>query len=366
MSHLKLGIVGGLGVMASPMARHWKVDGPARVLRVHDRGGKGANREKSREQWREHGASFVSSYEDLVGHGELDGIIVCAGKNGDDLNILSSLAKAIVAVGSRPFICHMSTVSTGFAESANRFLSAKGIEYANYPLTGGALGAERGTMLILGSGSQPLFERLEPALKCIGNPRFFGTRPSAGAEVKFMGHLMVFNGLMGIGLAVAVHSEAFQQGHLGGPDQSGFFEFLNGGAGGTRQWEIVLKFAVQDNNWTSGFSVKYGAVDAIYTAALCADLGLPSISVDAVVNVALGFSFVINEVSDEGATQTLAREMLKSRASDLDRFVLKHSAPRGDVRGSIEKCILSLPERLRAVVKLDVGEKDFWGGIIDD
>ena len=39
---LPLAYVGGLGLMAGPAGTHLKPDGPAKVLRVHDRGTPGA------------------------------------------------------------------------------------------------------------------------------------------------------------------------------------------------------------------------------------------------------------------------------------------------------------------------------------
>jgi hypothetical protein len=34
-----------------------------------------------------HGADIVHDYETLVGNGDYDGVVICAGKNGDDCNI---------------------------------------------------------------------------------------------------------------------------------------------------------------------------------------------------------------------------------------------------------------------------------------
>ena len=48
--HQRVAVIGGLGLMASPMARHWKREGPVRVLRVHDRGNPGKRRDLCREE----------------------------------------------------------------------------------------------------------------------------------------------------------------------------------------------------------------------------------------------------------------------------------------------------------------------------
>jgi 3-hydroxyisobutyrate dehydrogenase len=357
---LKLGIVGGLGLMSSPMAKHWKPGGPAKTVRVHDRGNPGSRRDACRKAWLEHGAKLVPTLQALVGEGDLDGVFVCCGKNGDDLPIISSITELLSKhPGKARFICHMSTVSVGFAESAYRFCREKGIDYVNYPLTGSAAGAEAATMLILASGELSVFERLAPALSLLGTPKHFGNDVAAGAEVKLMGHLMVFNGLFGISSAAALHTECLNDGKLGGPEQTAFFDFLNSGAGGTRQWEVILRRGISDAVWDAPFSIKYAVVDAIYLAQLCLDKGISTLIVEHVINIALAFSYVLNYIDAEYATHAIVREMVSGRREAFDRFILQHAAPRGDAKLFLDQCIRSLPEGIRNKVALDIDLTSF-------
>jgi 3-hydroxyisobutyrate dehydrogenase len=357
---LKVGVVGGLGVMSSPMAKHWMQAGPIQVLRVHDRGNSGARRDRCRQLWKEHGASLVPTLPELVGQGELDGVFVCCGKNGDDLTIIAQLTELLSTNAREPkFICHMSTVSVSFVEIAYEFCRKRQVRYVNYPLTGSAAGAEAGTMLILASGDLALYQELVPALSLLGTPKHFGTSLAAGAEVKFMGHLMVFNGLFGICSAAAVHAECLNDGKVGGPEQTAFFDFLNSGAGGTRQWDVILSNGIRDNVWKAPFLIKYAAVDAIYVAQLCIDKGVSNLIVEHVINAALAFSYILNDIGDDLATHAIVREMVATRSEALDRFLLEHSRLRGNTKASLEKCILSLPVRIRQSVALDVNLTDF-------
>ena len=59
---LRLAYVGGLGLMAGPAGTHLKSEGPAQVLRVHDRGTPGQQRDAFREGWRQHGAELVGTF----------------------------------------------------------------------------------------------------------------------------------------------------------------------------------------------------------------------------------------------------------------------------------------------------------------
>ncbi|MES9964758.1 MAG: hypothetical protein ABW116_14605, partial [Candidatus Sedimenticola sp. 20ELBAFRAG] len=67
---LKLVYIGGLGMMAGPGGIHLSPAGPAQVMRFHDRGKAGEERDKFRTAWRNHGAQPVASFDELIGDGE--------------------------------------------------------------------------------------------------------------------------------------------------------------------------------------------------------------------------------------------------------------------------------------------------------
>jgi 3-hydroxyisobutyrate dehydrogenase-like beta-hydroxyacid dehydrogenase len=258
----------------------------------------------------------------------------------------------------RPFILHLSTVSAGFAQAAYDFLSAEDIDYVNYPLTGGPLGAENANMLILASGSESIYSRLEPTLQTIGNPKYFGSSVTAGAEVKLMGQLMVFNGLLGICSAAALKSECFQE-ELSGTEQAEFFDFLNGGAGGTRQWDVALSKGVRDDIWDQGFMTHHAVVDAIYAAKLCRERGLPALAVIPMVATALAFAYLLNKYDGVPlATHAIVREMIQKNASELDDFTTRHISYT-DVDTSIQNSIAVLPQRVKDSVMLEINKDNF-------
>ena len=356
---MKLVGIGGMGLMLSPSAKHLKPGRAAHFLRIHDRGTKDDRRDNCRQAWKDHGADLVDDYETLVGDGDYDGVVICAGKNGDDCDIFRSLVPNMLQnKKGQPFILHLSTVSAGFAQSAYDFLNAEGIDYVNYPLTGGPLGAENANMLILASGNESIYSRLEPTLQTIGNPKYFGSSVTAGAEVKLMGQLMVFNGLVGICSAAALKSECFQE-ELSGSEQAEFFDFLNGGAGGTRQWDVAISKGVRDNTWDQGFMTHHAVVDAIYAAKLCRERGLPALAVVPMVATALAFAYLLNKY--EGAplaTHAIVREMIKENSSGLDHF-LNHNLSYSDVDASINNCIAALPQRVQDSVLLDIDKNNF-------
>ncbi|MFN0060915.1 MAG: NAD(P)-binding domain-containing protein [Myxococcaceae bacterium] len=246
------------------------------------------------------------------------------------------------------FVCHLSTVSNRFAHEATRYCESLGVDYVNYPLTGGPAGAEKATMLILCGGAQAVFERLRPALALLGRPQFFGPRVDAGADVKFIGHLMVFNGLVGVASAVALHSECFREGQVGGAAQAEFFDFLNQGAGGTRQWDVGAARGIRDGIWDSGFPARYALVDAIYTAERCLDAGVSRFAVDAVLRVARGLARLVALRGSDIATHGLARELV----SNGGLAAVKEG-------GTLDEVVAELEPSVRAQVHLNASAEAF-------
>ena len=119
---LQLAYVGGLGLMAGPAGTS-ATDGPARVLRVHDRGNPGRREMPFARPGKPTALSWCCTFDALIGDGQLDGVVVCAGKNGDDVRIIAELACLLQARCSTPaFIMHMSTVSAGFTIAAHAFV----------------------------------------------------------------------------------------------------------------------------------------------------------------------------------------------------------------------------------------------------
>ena len=356
---LQVGVIGGLGLMASPMAKHWKDKDDIKVLRVHDRGTLGLQKDQCRRVWQESGAVLVSTFEDLVGKDKLDGIFICAGKNGDDLPIIASIASSLAKASPGAFICHLSTVSSSFVKAAYEFCSSKHIHYVNYPLTGGPIGAENASMLILAGGDYVMYEKLAPVLSYIGRPKYFGSGITSGTEAKLMGHLMVFNGLIGICSAAAIYSTSFNNGIVGGEAQVAFLEFLNQGAGGTRQWEVALSSGLRDDIWHTGFPIKYAIIDAIYAIQMCMEYKVSWLVIQPIVNVALAFSYLMHKVDSNLATHAVVREMIGEHALLLNQFIMQYSAPVGKAKIALAKCIESLPENMREVVALNIYAKDF-------
>lgn len=351
---LKLIAIGGLGSMLGPSAEHVSRQGVARYVRALDRGTRSARHDRFRDSWRQQGAQLVSNVSDLVGDGDFDGIVICAGKNGDDAQILREL---IPRLKQRPsdqpyFILHLSTVSCAFVEAAYSFCQQHGIDYVNYPLTGGANRAADGSMLILASGNPSLYQRVLPMLEAMGQPKYFGTNPADSAAVKLIGHVLVFHGLLGISLAVGLQRVLFSA-DQSKSDPVAFFDVLNQGAGGTKQWDFPIRYALDQQAWGQGFLLHHAIIDALYTADLLRSKKLPKTLILPLLEIVLGFIYCLNQYPNETlATQVLARVLGTATDTQLDAFIQQHLTL--DMDQCFANCVAALPPSLRASLLIDV------------
>ncbi|MBM93538.1 MAG: hypothetical protein CMF51_02155 [Legionellales bacterium] len=300
---LKLAAIGALGHMLSPAALHLSQAQPcpAQVVTVLDRGRQHPIKAERRAQWVAQGARCVDTVDDLLEPSALDGLVICAGKNGDDLPLIQHALKCLPQ-GS--FILHCSTISPRCALKAYDLCTQADIEYVNWPLTGGPKGAQSQTMLILASGQPELYKRLQPLLVCLGQPHYFGDAPDKAAQIKLMNHTLVFSNLMGWCTATTCYPKIFNQPLS---DSIDFFDHLNQGAGGSKQWELAIRSGLADQRWSTGFMVNHAVIDALYTTQLLIDLNCAMFQVWPVLMTASALALLIEHYGIDWGTHQLVQ-----------------------------------------------------------
>jgi 3-hydroxyisobutyrate dehydrogenase len=123
---------------------------------------------------------------------------------------------------------------------------------------------------------------------------------------------------------------------------------------------VALSKGVKDADWHSGFMVHHAVVDAIYAAKLAQEKGLPRLSIQPMINIALAFSFLLQKFPDAPvATHAVAREMVASTAQALDAFMTVNGAYAPDIDTCLASAIASLPPAVQQTVLLDVSVSNF-------
>ena len=354
MNTLHIAYIGGFGLMAAPSARHLKNNKQIRVTAVHDRGTQSERHEVTRELWKEAGATLCSTLEETINKDEVDFLFVCCGKNGDDQSIIREAVSHLSKQTARtPCIIHASTVSAKFTREAKRFANAQNVSYVNYPLTGGPKGAEAASMLLLCSGPKEIYQKALPFLSQIGDPKFFSTQTESGAEVKLIGQLMVFNNLLGLSSAVALQSECLEDGAIGNQSQVDFFEFLNNGAGGSRQWPVAMQAGVALDIWDSGFLIKHALVDALYAAELLLERKLGLVPTLPIFLAALSFLYTYKKQKNL-ATHAIVKELLACEREAFDTFVAPFVFGKKSAEEIMDGIVENLPQELTCSLALDI------------
>jgi len=356
---LKLVGIGGLGTMLSPSAKHLQDHSTAKYIRILDRGGMNDIKKQRRHDWTEHGAQLVSHFRDLIGDGDFDGIVVCAGKNGDDYEIFIQLISLLKQNTSdhNYFILHLSTVSCDFVKATYEYCHRHNIDYANYPLTGGAKGAETARMLILCSGDIKLYEKTKNMLEKIGVPKYFNSDISYAAAVKLIGHVMVFHGLLGISLASALYKNITDIKNINlnqeQQNQIEFFDFLNSGAGGTKQWDVALRHSLSTHNWQTGFSIRYAVIDILYTIRLLLEKNIPGLLILPLLEITLLFIYILKNNADKNLAAQAVEQLIANTPHELiDQFLTKNLSL--DIHHCLQTCINLLPSDLKKILMLEV------------
>ena len=188
------------------------------------------------------------------------GIVVSFVVNAEQTDSVLFGAGALLEgwAGSAPVFIACSTMAPAYVTALGARLKASGVALLDAPVTGGAVGAERGRLTIMAAGSTATFERAKPVLAAFGSRIFhLGDRCGAGAQMKVINQL-----LCGVHLAAAGEAMAMAKRQGLPPDLT--LEILAGGAGSS--WML------QDRGprMVSGdFSVPRSAVDIFVK-----DLGL--------------------------------------------------------------------------------------------
>ncbi|MCX7945764.1 MAG: NAD(P)-dependent oxidoreductase [Hydrogenophilus sp.] len=213
---LRVGFV-GLGLMGRPMALN--------VLRAGFEVLVWARRPEACEPLVEAGAKAVKSLRAL---GEECGVTVSVVSDGAAVAEVT-LGEDGIAAGAQPGHVHvdMSTISPEEARAIGRALAARGVEFVDAPVSGGVVGAERGSLTIMVGGREEVVTRVQPILAAMGERITYVGPAGAGQVAKACNQVLT-------GVTVVAVAEALNLARAAGVDPERVREALLGGAAYSR------------------------------------------------------------------------------------------------------------------------------------
>ncbi len=120
----------------------------------------------------------------------------------------------------------LSTSTPELIRAIGREFQAHGVDVLDAPVSGGASGAEKGTLAVWVGGDEPIYQRVEPLLKTIGDKLLYCGPLGSGLVCKLC------NNLISVGL-IAFLPEVFTAGVKAGVSGKTLFDAICSGSGDT-------------------------------------------------------------------------------------------------------------------------------------
>ncbi|MBI3328069.1 MAG: NAD(P)-dependent oxidoreductase [Nitrospinae bacterium] len=168
----RIGLI-GVGAMGGPMGQNLLRAGHALLIYSRTRA------RPEVEQLVKAGATYVLTPAD-IGRGAA--VVITMVGNADDAkevthDVLSTLARGGLIIG-------METIDPATRRLLDDEARGKGVEYLDAPVSGGTIGAEKGTLTIMVGSTKEAFERARPVLSALGTNIYHCGPIGAGAVAK--------------------------------------------------------------------------------------------------------------------------------------------------------------------------------------
>jgi len=258
MSNAVYGFV-GLGKMGHPMSRRCLDAG--RTLVVHDVHAPAVAALVA------HGARAAGSLRDLADQAETVFLSLPNPQAVHDV----LLGEGGIAGGSAVRrVIDLSTIGPRMAVEVARGLAAKGIVYADAPVSGGVSGATNGTLAVMVSCADDSYDAVIDAMKIFGKIFRAGDGPGQAQTLKLA------NNLLSVG-ALALTSEVMVMGVKAGLSPQVMLDAINAGSGRNSATQDKFPRAVLPGTFDFGFETGLAYKDV----RLCVDeaetLGVPMV-----------------------------------------------------------------------------------------
>ena len=254
----KIGFI-GTGVMGGRMCRNLATKGDVPVIAFDLDSGKVAALDNA-------GVEAAPSIEALVAVSDL--IVMCVPGEPQVRAVLFEPGGVLEHVRAGQTVVDMTTATADVAREAAEKLAAKSADYADAPIARGVSSAEDGTLSIMVGGSKEVFERIKPAMSCMGTEITHCGGVGTGMVMKLMNNFIVFMNTSALAEALLIGTRAGVDGEL-------LFETLSRGSADSF---VLRKHGVQymakEEFPDDVFPVTYSLKDLSYALRLAEETGV--------------------------------------------------------------------------------------------
>ncbi len=231
-----VGII-GLGLMGKPMCLNLLKKGFS--VYAHNRS------EAKRIEAEQAGARVPGSASEVAENSDV--LITMLPDTPDVENVLLGEGRALGAMRPGSTLIDMSTISPAFTRQLARRCAEKGIDVLDAPVTGGDLGAIKGSLSIMVGGEREVLERCRPVLEALGD-KITHVGPSGSGQV-----VKLVNQIIGVGNTLAM-AEGLLFARRAGVDPETALRAIEDGAAGS--WMLTHRGPqILADDWKPGFTV---------------------------------------------------------------------------------------------------------------
>lgn len=248
---MKIGFV-GLGVMGGPMAMHLFDAGHDLVV---------WNRSiERRAHFHERRVAVAENLSDLK---SCNLIFICVTRSEDVSEVVSQLLDAGLTQPT-VFVDH-STIDVETTKSLHAKVENAGHFFIDAPITGGSVGAQKGSLTIFCGGKLEVFDKIKFYLRAYAKTAQLVGPAGSGQLTKVANQIAVGGALIALCESLAFAQKA-------GLDLSVTRELLSGGAAGSWAFEHYGP-RILNHDWTPGFSVDNQLKDFEYCQQAASEYG---------------------------------------------------------------------------------------------
>jgi 2-hydroxy-3-oxopropionate reductase len=256
MTDPQLGFI-GVGVMGRPMARRLLQHGHSLVIYDKD--------QAALDELAALGARIAESVREVADNAE---IIFTSLPSPAIFKAVALGADGIIEGRAVRTLVDLSTVGSRAEQEVAAGLAAKGIDTVDAPVSGGAAGANSGSLALMVAGNPAAVERVRSLFDVFGKVFIVGEQPGQGQLLKLLNNMLSTT-------AFAITSEAYAAGIKGGLDPQVMMEVINAGSG--KNGATLDKFPkhVLPGSYDFGFPVSSVCKDIGLAVEECQALGVP-------------------------------------------------------------------------------------------
>ena len=284
----KIGFV-GVGIMGKPMVRNLMKAGFD--VTVYAR-----NREKVEDVVSE-GAVFCETLAELASGVEV--LITMVGFPADVEDVYFGEGKILESANAGTYLIDMTTTSPSLDKRIHEEGKKRGLHVLDAPVTGGDVGAVKGTLSILAGGERADFDACMPVFEALGtNINYMGPSGS-GQHAKMANQIVIAGTISGI-------CEAFAYAEKEGLDPHTLIDAIATGAAGSMQMDTCGKMMV-NGNYAPGFKLMHFVKDMGIAAEEAEKTGL---KLDVLKTALANYRDMESQGYGENGTQVLIRHYL--------------------------------------------------------